>query len=197
MRASCCVVPPLGSPGAHLELPDALLMYAVDSVPRPRSVLAHTKLALGQAQHEEHPGLMYNPVQMPVPPNGVPPHMFVATAEVIKLYSSSEWREARQEAAPGRPDAGRAAQPARAAAYDTALFTPRKQKTELLLAGVRHEETQLVRFGDWPPAKGAAARSSVSMTRRLAAARCRRARAAAAPQWLRVVIQFCQWFLQR
>ncbi len=73
--------------------------------------------------------------------------------------------EARQEAAPGKPDAGRAAQPARAAANDTELFTPRKQNTELLLAGVRHEETQLVKFGDWPPAKGAAARSSASTTR--------------------------------
>ena len=61
---------------------------------------------------------------------------------------------------------GKAAQPVRAAEYTTALFTPLKQKTELLLASVLQPATQLVRLDDWPPAGGAAARSSASAASR-------------------------------
>jgi hypothetical protein len=40
----------LGSPDDHFALPAADVMYAVDSLPSPSSVLAHTQLALEQAQ---------------------------------------------------------------------------------------------------------------------------------------------------
>jgi hypothetical protein len=58
-------------------------MYAVDSLPKPSPVLAHTQLVLGHAQHELHPVLKKAPVQMPVPPKGVPPHIPVASVEVM------------------------------------------------------------------------------------------------------------------
>ena len=58
-------------------------MYAVDSLPRPRFVLAHTQLVLGQTQHELHPVVKKAPVHMPVPPNGVPAQMPEASVEVM------------------------------------------------------------------------------------------------------------------
>ena len=122
-------------------------MYAVDSVPNPSAVLAQTQFKLEQAQQPLHPVLKEAPVQIPTPPKGLPLQMPSPALDVMKLYSSSECTEARAGAAPNRPVPGNPAQPDKATAYVTALFTPRKQKAELFEAGVLHNAMQSVRLG--------------------------------------------------
>ena len=78
--------------------------------------------------------------------------MPVALEEVMYVYSSLEWMEAKQDAAPNLPDPGKAAQPAWAEAKLERVFTPMKQNIELLVAGVIQPLTQVVKFATWPSA---------------------------------------------
>ena len=61
-----------------------------------------------------------------------------------------ECSEVSQGSARMTPDPGRAAQPARAASKDTALFTPLKQNEEVFEAGVLHPLAQVVTFAPIP-----------------------------------------------
>jgi hypothetical protein len=116
MRIFCCPGPPFGSPLAHFKFPAGLVMYAVDSVPSPSPVRAHRKFVLAQEMEPPpHPGDKVAPVHIPAgPPKALPPQILAGMLDVIKAYSSSECTDARQEAAPGKPDPVKAAQPAKA-----------------------------------------------------------------------------------
>ena len=77
---------PFGSPVDHFALPDELVIQAVDSLPNPSVVLAHTQLALEQAQLEAQLpqfDVKEPPVQNPtLTPKGVPAQMPVGLEEV-------------------------------------------------------------------------------------------------------------------